>query len=100
MPGVLGWVAVRGSTGMGDSGPFRDSLPVAISPLLLGIAGHTYMVGAAALGLGLLYFGIRLAQLRMPPASATSRFRARQLLQATIVYLPVLLGLMMSDSAR
>jgi 4-hydroxybenzoate polyprenyltransferase len=55
MPGVLGWVAVRGSTGMGDSGPFRDSLPVAISPLLLGIAGHTYMVGAAVLGLGALF---------------------------------------------
>ena len=112
--GRLGLGCRPRSTGMGDSGPFRDSLPVAVSPLLLdclalsgrlcagrsahapvvnsdgrstalrieiysvalipvsmlpsftGIAGHTYMAGAAVLGLGLLYFGIRLAQLRMP----------------------------------
>src|SRR6516164_4325550 len=52
-------------------------IPVSMLPSFTGIAGHTYMAGAAVLGLGLLYFGIRLAQLRMPPASATSRFRAR-----------------------
>ena len=41
-------------------------IPVSMLPSFTGIAGHTYMAGAAVLGLGLLYFGIRLAQLRMP----------------------------------
>jgi hypothetical protein len=41
---------------------------------------------------------VRLATLEMPLASAASKFRARQLLQATIVYLPILFALMMTNS--
>jgi len=75
-------------------------IPVSLLPSLTGMTGRAYMLGAAVLGLGLLYFGSRLAALRMPLASAKSKLRARQLLQATIVYLPILLVLMMFNSTR
>jgi len=46
----------------------------------------------------LLYFGIRLAALKMPPAAARSKQRARHLLQATVLYLPALFALMMLNN--
>jgi hypothetical protein len=57
-------------------------------------------VGATALGLGLLYFGIRLAFLGLPLASAPSKMRARHVLQATVIYLPLLFALMMANAPR
>ncbi len=75
-------------------------IPVSVIPSLMGMAGRMYLVGATALGLGLLYFGIRLAFLGLPLASAPSKMRARHVLQATVVYLPLLFALMMANSAR
>jgi heme o synthase len=56
-------------------------IPVSLAPTFLGMA--------------LLYFGIRLASARLPVSAARSKQRARQLLQATVIYLPLLFVLMM-----
>src|SRR5207302_7000909 len=68
-----------------------------MQPSFSGMSGRAYLAGALMLGFGLLWMGARLAMLRMPLTSAVSKLRARQLLQATIVYLPVLFLLMMTD---
>ena len=75
-------------------------IPISLLPSFMGMAGKIYLVGAVALGLALLYFGIRLAFLKLPLASAASKMRARHVLQATVIYLPLLFALMMMNSAR
>ena len=73
-------------------------LPVSLLPSFTGLAGRIYLAGALILGFGLLWVGVRLATLGMPLASGASKLRARQLLRATIVYLPILFALMMTNS--
>jgi heme o synthase len=75
-------------------------IPVSVLPSLMGMAGKVYFVGAVVLGLGLLYFGIRLTFLKLPLSSAPSKMRARHVLQATVVYLPLLFALMMGNALR
>jgi heme o synthase len=75
-------------------------IPISVLPSLMGMAGRIYFVGAVLLGFALLYFGIRLAFQKMPLASAPSKMRARHVLQATVIYLPVLFALMMGNSLR
>jgi heme o synthase len=70
-------------------------IPISLAPTFLGMAGRIYLVGAVGLGIALLYVGSRLATLGMPIHTARSKQRARQLLQATILYLPLLFILMM-----
>jgi heme o synthase len=70
-------------------------IPISLMPTLLGLAGRAYFFGAILLGVTLLYVGLRLATFKMDPGTAQSRMRARQLLQATVIYLPVLFALMM-----
>jgi protoheme IX farnesyltransferase len=74
-------------------------VPVSLLPTFLGMAGRLYLVSALVLSLGLLYFGVRLTTLDTPLAHAVSKMRARQLLQATVLYLPILFLVMMSNSA-
>jgi protoheme IX farnesyltransferase len=75
-------------------------IPISVLPSLMGMTGRIYLVGAVVLGLALLYFGIRLACLDVPLTSAASKMRARHVLQATVIYLPMLFALMMSNSPR
>jgi len=75
-------------------------IPISVLPSFLGMAGRIYLVGAVALGFALLYFGIRLVFLNLPLASAPSKMRARHVLQATVIYLPLLFALMMGNAAR
>lgn len=65
-------------------------LPVSLLPTLLGQVGFAYLAGAGIFGLAFLYCGARLA------ASRTNVL-ARQLLLASIVYLPLVFALMMLD---
>jgi protoheme IX farnesyltransferase len=65
-------------------------LPVSLLPALLGITGPVYFYGALALGLGLLASTLPVAR------SGTAR-AARRVLLASVIYLPVLLGLMAFD---
>src|SRR5450432_3310719 len=75
-------------------------IPISLLPTFMGMAGKIYLVGAVLLGLAMLYFGVRLAFLQMPLASAPSKMRARHVLQATVIYLPLLFVLMMTNSAH
>jgi heme o synthase len=75
-------------------------IPISLLPSFMGMAGKIYLVGAAILGFALLYFGIRLAFLNLPLTSALSKTRARHVLQATVIYLPLLFALMMTNSLK
>ena len=73
-------------------------IPVSMVPAFMGMAGKIYFVSALAMGLALLYTGGRLAWLDAPMTAAVSKKRARQLLQATVFYLPLLFMVMMLDT--
>jgi protoheme IX farnesyltransferase len=70
-------------------------VPVSLLPTFLGMAGKTYLVSAFLLSVALLYVGWRLAGSKLAPCSAQSKQLARQLLQATVFYLPLLFAVMM-----
>ncbi len=65
-------------------------LAISLFPTLLGLAGRVYFFGALALGIVFVIAAIRFA-------SQLSIRRARQLFLISIVYLPLLLGLMVFD---
>jgi len=73
-------------------------IPVSTLPAFMGMTGRLYLGSAVVLGVLLFCVGFRLALLKRPIASGISKMRARQLLQATIVYLPVLFVIMMMNS--
>lgn len=75
-------------------------IPVSVLPTLLGMAGYLYLIGAALLSVVLFVVGARLSTLRAPVSSGISKLRARQLLQATVIYLPLLFALMMTNAAH
>ena len=68
-------------------------LAVSLLPTLLGAAGAVYFIVAFVLGVGFLVYGIRLV------LQSTLK-RARQLLFASLIYLPVLLLIMALDRVR
>jgi heme o synthase len=68
-------------------------IPISLLPNWLGMTGAIYAVGALLMGVAFLYSGVRVAMDRTRP-------RARQVLLASVVYLPVLYGLMVCDPAR
>jgi protoheme IX farnesyltransferase len=74
-------------------------LPVTLAPTLMGMAGWTYFAGAILLGSGLLWFSLRMWTMKLTPLASESKPRARQLLQATVLYLPLLFALMMLNRA-
>ncbi|MBI3269848.1 MAG: protoheme IX farnesyltransferase [Planctomycetes bacterium] len=65
-------------------------LLASLAPVAMGLAGRSYLVGALALGIGFLVFGVFFARLR-------SDREARRLFLASIVYLPALLALLVAD---
>src|SRR5207244_5508737 len=65
-------------------------IPVSLVPALLGMSGRIYLVGALLLGLWFLYSGVRVALER-------SLVRARGVLIASVLYLPLIYGLMLLD---
>ena len=74
-------------------------VPVTLAPTLMGMAGRIYFAGALLLGLALLWISLRMWTMKLAPVVAESKPRARQLLQATVLYLPLLFALMMLDRA-
>lgn len=75
-------------------------ISVSLMPALLGMTGKVYLFGALALGLGFLWFVFRLARTKLPTTSPESRAFARQLLQASVLYLPLVFALMMFNVVR
>src|SRR5215813_8390542 len=72
-------------------------IPVSLMPALLRMAGKIYVAGSLVLGLAFLWFVFRLARTKLPTTSPESKRLARQLLQASVIYLPLLFALMMID---
>jgi protoheme IX farnesyltransferase len=68
-------------------------VPISLLPNVLGMTGAVYTAGAIALGGLFLYSGIRVAMDR-------TRVRARRVLLASVVYLPVLYVLMVLNPGR
>jgi protoheme IX farnesyltransferase len=66
-------------------------VPLSLIPTLLGYAGLIYAAGASLLGFGFLCCGVRLALVR-------SNAVARQLLLASILYLPSAFLLMLLNA--
>jgi heme o synthase len=65
-------------------------IPVSLLPRAMGMSGDIYSVGALALGLWFLYSGVRVALER-------TAVRARGVLLASVLYLPLIYGLMLLD---
>jgi protoheme IX farnesyltransferase len=65
-------------------------VPLSLAPALFGEAGTVYFLGALLLGLAYTTYGVRLAASR-------SRAIARRVLLASVIYLPLIFGLMMLD---
>ena len=65
-------------------------VPISLYPTILHLTGSIYFIGALVLGLGFLASGVMVAIKRTNTA-------ARQMLFASIIYLPVLIVLMIID---
>jgi len=65
-------------------------IPISLLPTVFGLVGHYYYVGALVMGCVLLAFGFEVARLR-------TRASARQMLGASLAYLPLLFILMTID---
>jgi protoheme IX farnesyltransferase len=68
-------------------------LPVSLCPFLFHLAGPVYLAGALGLGAIFLGFAVRFSTALTPLA-------ARKLFYVSILYLPMLLGLMVFDKVR
>jgi protoheme IX farnesyltransferase len=65
-------------------------IPISLAPKFLSMTGNWYLFGALAIGLMFLYAGVRVSFDR-------TRQQARRVLLASVIYLPVLYGLMLLD---
>jgi protoheme IX farnesyltransferase len=65
-------------------------IPISLLPVVFGMSGRIYLVGALLLGFWFLYTGVRVAFDR-------TNVRARHVLLASVVYLPMIYGLMVLD---
>jgi heme o synthase len=68
-------------------------VPITLAPTFLHMAGKVYFVAAFVLDLAFLYFGIQLSRER------TLR-RARNLLLASVIYVPLLFAFLVFDNPR
>ncbi len=66
-------------------------IPVSLLPTLMGMSGMIYLTGALLLGLGLLLSGITLSR-------SKSLRDAKRVLRASVIYLPLLLILIVTDA--
>lgn len=80
-------------TGLQSIGHCLGLLTASLSPFVLGVAGSTYLAGAFLLGTAMLGLAVRFARRLDRPA-------ARGLFLASVLYLPVVFGLMVLDRVR
>ena len=73
-------------------------IPVSAVPYYLHLSGRIYLVTAILLGLGYLAYTIRFARITRAVTTAESRGYARDLLRASVIYLPLLLAAMMLNA--
>jgi heme o synthase len=68
-------------------------IPISVLPQWMGMTGTLYTIGAIAMGLLFLYSGVRVSLDR-------TKARARNVLLASVLYLPAVYGLMVLDPVR
>ena len=73
-------------------------LPVSLWTTWLGVTGKPYAVVAIILSLGYLVYTVRFTAIAREPASAGSRILARNLLRASVLFLPLLLAAMILNA--
>ena len=73
-------------------------IPVSLWPVALGTAGRLYGAAAILLSCVYLWYTIRFARILRDPLSQTSRTYARNLLRASVIFLPLLLVAMILDA--
>ena len=73
-------------------------IPVSLWPTALGITGIPYAATATVLGVAYLWYTIRFAGILRDSSSPASRILARNLLKASVIYLPLLLAAMMINA--
>ena len=73
-------------------------LPVALWTTFLGVTGRPYAIIATILSLGYLWYTIRFAAILRDPSASANRASARNLLKASVIYLPLLLLAMIANA--
>jgi protoheme IX farnesyltransferase len=73
-------------------------IPISLLPQAIGMTGFNYSVAALLLGAAFMVFSARLALARKTTTDPLSKPYARQLLRASVIYLPLLLGFMMANA--
>lgn len=73
-------------------------LPVSLWPSWLHITGLPYTLAAVALWIGYAYYTVRFASILRNPAASSTRTAARNLLKASVLYLPLLLAAMILNA--
>jgi protoheme IX farnesyltransferase len=74
-------------------------IPVSVVPYFLHLTGPIYPVAAILLGAGYLFYTIRFTRVTRALTTAESRGYARDLLRASVIYLPLLLAVMMLNAS-
>jgi protoheme IX farnesyltransferase len=72
-------------------------LPVTLAPTFMHFAGKIYLVAALLLGGFMFWASLRMWTMKLSPSSPHSKKYARQLLLASVTYLPLLFTVMMLD---
>jgi heme o synthase len=75
-------------------------LPVSLVPTLMHMAGMTYFFVAVALGLANLYFASKFMHIPAAPNAPITKKYARQLLRMSVLYLPIVYGVLMWNAIQ
>jgi len=73
-------------------------IPATMLPALMHMAGRAYLVSAILLAGGLLWYSFQASLSAPPMTSPPARVHARNLLKATVIYLPLLFAAMMLNA--
>jgi heme o synthase len=73
-------------------------VPVSLWTTWLGVTGKPYAVAAAILSLGYLWYTLRFARIVRSPLGPEAHTYARDLLKASVIYLPLLMAAMMLNA--
>ena len=74
-------------------------LAATLTPTLFGMSGYVYFFSALGLGIWVLVVGLRIWRAKLDPGKPESKVMARNLLKATVFYLPLLFAVMMLNVA-
>lgn len=73
-------------------------IPVSLWTTFLGVTGVPYAIVATLLSLGYLFVTVRFTAITQNPAADHNRVLARNLLKASVLYLPLLLAAMLLNA--